>query len=269
MSLSRSAALWRHEVRIVRAEAASYLSIVLMPIIMIVFLKPFARLALQDQHVGANGSEFTVPAMATMFAFFLVGHMGFTFYAERQQGTLERLRSSPATNAEIMIGKVVPAFGIAVVQQAVLFAVGALFIGLRLSGSWLALVLVVIALCVCLTALGVLIASIFTNAQQLNAVVNLGTMLLAGISGAFVPVELLPGWARAVAPIAPQYWALRGYRSVILEGGGLADVALPIAMLLAVAAGAAVVALFRFRFDEPNIHAVRDASPAAAAASAA
>jgi ABC-2 type transport system permease protein len=257
MSLSRSAALWRHEVRLVRAEAASYLSIVLMPIIMIVFLKPFARLALQGEHAGANGSEFTVPAMATMFAFFLVGHMGFTFFTERQQGTLERLRASPATNAEIMIGKVVPAFGIAAVQQAVLFAVGYLAIGLRLSGSWLALALVVMVLCVCLTSLGVLVASVFSKAQQLNAVTNLGTMLLAGISGAFVPVELLPGWARAVAPIAPQYWALRGYRSVILEGGGLSSVALPVVVLLAISAGAVVLALLRFRFDEPNVRAVK------------
>ena len=265
MSLSRSAALWRHEARVMRSELSSYLSIVLMPIIMIVFLMPFAKLALQEEHAGANGSEFTVPAMATMFAFFLVSHMGFTFLAERQQGTWERLLASPATNAELMIGKVVPAFGLGVVQQVVLFGVGYAVLGMRLTGSWIALVAVVAVLCVCLTALGVLIASIFRNAQQLNAFTNLGVMLLAGISGAFVPVELLPGWARAVSPIAPQYWALRGYRSVILEGGGLSSVVLPIAVLGTIAVGATLLALFRFRFDEPSVRAVK-AAPVAATA---
>ena len=265
LSLSRSAALCRHEVRVMRSEAVSLLSLVLMPIIMIVFLKPFAKLALERSHEGVNGSEFTVPAMATMFAFFLVAYMGFAFLSERQQGTWERLRASPASNAEIMIGKVVPALGLAVLQQAVLFGVGWLALGLRPKGSWLALLAVVGVLCICLTAIGVLLASVFTNAQQLNAVANIGTMLLAGISGAFVPHELLPGWARAVSPVAPQYWALRGYRTVILEGGGFASVALPIVMLAAIAAFASVLALLRFRFDEPSVHAV-SAAPATASA---
>ena len=262
MSLSRSAALWRHEARVWRSDMASLLSLTLMPIIMILFLRPFARLALQSEHAGANGSEFIVPAMATMFAFFLVGIMGFTFFNERQLRTWERLRASPATNAEIMAGKVVPALCLAAIQQTVLFGAGYLLFGLRPSGSWLALVLVVVVLCVCLTALGVLMASIFKTAQQLNAFTNLGTMLLAGISGAFVPIELLPGWARRISPVAPQYWALRGYRSVILDGGGLRSVALPIAVLATVAVAAAVLALVRFRFDEPDVHSV----PAAAAA---
>lgn len=257
LSLSRSAALWRHEARVWRSDMASLLSLMLMPLIMILFLKPFARLALQAEHESANGSEFIVPAMATMFAFFLVGIMGFTFFNERQQGTWERLRASPATNAEIMSGKVVPALGLAAIQQTVLFGAGYLLFGLRPTGSWLALALVVLVLCVCLTALGVLMASIFKTAQQLNAFTNLGTMLLAGVSGAFVPVELLPAWARAVSPIAPQYWALRGYRSVILDAGGLPEVALPIAVLGGIAVVAAVLALFRFRFDEPEVHAVR------------
>lgn len=263
MSFTRSAALWRHEARVWRSDMASLLSLVLMPLIMILFLKPFAQLALQNEHAGANGSEFTVPAMATMFAFFLVGIMGFTFFNERQQGTWERLRASPATNAEIMSGKVVPALCLAAIQQAVLFGAGYALFGLRPSGSWLALALVVLVLCVCLTALGVLLASIFKSAQQLNAFTNLGTMLLAGVSGAFVPIELLPGWARAVSPIAPQYWALRGYRSVILEGGGVPAVLLPIAVLGGIAVAASVLALLRFRFDEPEVGAVRGAAAAA------
>lgn len=256
MSWSRSAALIRHEMRVMKADAASLLSLTLMPIIMIAFLKPLARLALAEEHAGANGSEHSVPAMATMFAFFLVGYLGFAFLAERMYGTWERLRGSPATNAEIMIGKVVPALMLALIQQSLLFGVGIAVFGLRLEGSIVALFAVIVVLCICLTALGVLVATIFKTNQQLNAVVNIGTMTLAGISGAFVPLEVLPSWARAIAPISPQYWALRGYRSVILDGGGLTDVAVPIAVLLALAAACAIGAMLRFRFDEPSVRSV-------------
>jgi len=256
MSLTRSAALIRHELRVIRADAASLISLTLMPVIMIAFLKPLARLALADEHQGANGSEHSVPAMATMFAFFLVGYIGFAFFSERQNNTWERLRASPATNAEILIGKIVPALLLALFQQTVLFGVGIAVFGLRPQGSIVALFAVVLVLCICLTALGVFVATIFKTNQQLNAVTNLGTMILAGISGAFVPIEVLPTWARTIAPISPQYWALRGYRAVILDGGGLADVALPIAVLLALAAACAVAALARFRFDEPSVRRV-------------
>ena len=263
MSWSRSAAVTRHEFRLLRADAGGLISLVLMPLIMIAFLKPLARLALTDSNPQANGSEFTVPAMATMFAFFLVAMIGFSFLNERQLGTWERLRASQASSADILMGKVIPSFTLAVVQQTVLFAFGMSVFGLRPKGPVVALAGVVLALCVCLTALGVLIAALFKTNQQLNAFANIATMVLAGVSGAFVPLELLPSWARAVAPISPQYWALRGYRSVILDGEGLGAVALPIGVLLAISAGAALLALTRLRFDEPTVRV--KAAPAAPA----
>ena len=253
MSLSRSAAVLRHELRVLRADAGNMISLMIMPLVMIAFLRPFAKLALREDHPDANGSEFIVPAMATMFAFFLVGWVGFTFIAERQWNTWERLRASPAGNAEVLIGKVIPGFMLAVLQQVVLFGGGVVLFGLRPNGSWLGLVVVALALCLSLTCVGVLLASIFKTNQQMNAFSNIGTMVLSGISGAFVPIDLLPGWVRTIAPISPQYWALRGYRSVILEGGGLGDVVLPIAVLILIGAVVAVIGLVRFSFDEPTV----------------
>ena len=253
MSWSRSAALIRHELRMLRADAGGMISLVIMPLVMIAFLKPLARLALTEENPAANGSEFTVPAMATMFAFFLVGMIGFSFLQERQLGTWDRLRASPATAPEILAGKVVPLFLLALVQQTVLFGVGMAVFGLRVRGSITGLLLVVVTFCVCLTGLGVLLASVFKTNQQLNAFSNIATMLLAGVSGAFVPLELLPGWARAIAPVSPQYWALRGYRAVILDGGGVGAVLPTIAVLFGFTAVAVAVAIWRLRADESII----------------
>jgi len=58
------------------------------------------------------------------------------------------------------------------------------------------------------------------------------------------------GWARAVAPATPSYWAMRGFRSVILDGDGIGDVVAPVVALLAFAAVFALIAAVRFRFDE-------------------
>jgi ABC-2 type transport system permease protein len=256
MSPSRSAALVRHEFRTMMADRGSLVSLTLMPLVMMAFFKPLARLALTSENPTANGSEYTVPAMTTMFAFFLVGFVGFAFFAEHQWNTWERLRASQASNAEILVGKIVPALVLCLVQQLVLFGAGFALFGLHVRGSLLGVLLVSVALAVCLVSVGVLLAAVLKTQQQLNAISNLGSMVLAGISGALVPLSILPGWARTIAPIAPQYWAMRGFRAVILDGQGLAAVALPVTVLLGLAAVAAVLALRKFRFDEPKVGGV-------------
>jgi ABC-2 type transport system permease protein len=96
---------------------------------------------------------------------------------------------------------------------------------------------------VCVTAL-------CRTAQQAGAFAYLGMVLFGAIGGAFVPIDVLPRSARAVAPITPTYWAMRGMRSVILQGHGLGAVALPSGVLLGMAGLFALVALRRFRFDQ-------------------
>ena len=253
MSPSRSAALVRHEFRVMMSDGASLLSLTLMPLVMMAFFKPLARLALNQDDPTANGSEYTVPAMTTMFAFFLVGFIGFAFFSEHQWNTWERLRASQASNAEILVGKIVPAMTLCVLQQTVLFGAGFALFGLRVRGSLLGVLLVCLALAICLVAVGTLLAAVLKTQQQLNAISNLGAMVLAGISGALVPLSVLPGWAKTVAPIAPQYWAMRGFRATILEGGGLSSVALPVVVLLAIGAVCATVALLRLRFDDVEV----------------
>ena len=259
MSLSRSAALVRHELRVMMGDKESIVVLMVMPLIMMAFFKPVARLALVGNDPTANGSEFTVPGMTTMFAFFLVGFIGFSFFAERQWNTWERLRASPATNAEILVGKVVPAIMMCLVQQITLFSAGYVLLGMRVRGSVLGVVLVSLALTMCLVSVGVLMAALLRTQQQLNAINNLGAMILAGISGALVPLSVLPAWARSVAPIAPQYWAMRGFRSTILDGGGVSSVLLPVAVLLAIGAACGTIALLRLRFDDVEVHASRTA----------
>jgi ABC-2 type transport system permease protein len=75
-------------------------------------------------------------------------------------------------------------------------------------------------------------------------------VLFGAIGGAFVPINVLRGWARAIAPVTPTYWAMRGMRSVVLDGAGLGAIMAPVAVLLGMSALFAVIALQRFRFDE-------------------
>ncbi len=101
--------------------------------------------------------------------------------------------------------------------------------------------------------LGLALAALCRTIMQLTSFVNVGTMLMGGLGGAITPIESLPGWAQAIAPVVPSYWAMRGYRSVILGGGGMSAVALPVAVLLGFALAFGVLARIFFRVDDAKV----------------
>lgn len=249
--IRRSLSIARHELRLTRRDLSGWIQMLIMPLAMIAFLKPaFAPVLQAEGHVGASGAEHAVPGMIVMFSFFVAGMVGFSFFREHGWSTWDRLRTSQATSIEILIGKVLPSFGVTLVQQLVLFTIGVVVFGLAISGAVPALVLLSAALAACLVSLGVLFAAVLRSSQQLNAAVGVSTMLMAGLGGAFAPLSVLPGWAQTVAPAVPTYWAMQGFRAVILDGAGLAGAALPALALLGFAVAFAALATNRFRFDQ-------------------
>jgi ABC-2 type transport system permease protein len=225
-----------------------------MPLVIMAFLKPaFRGVLVLDGVEGATGAEQVVPGTSVTFALFLVGNLGFAVFREHGWNTWARLRASPATTVDVMVGKsVTPLLSLAL-QQAVLLGLGSVLFDLHVRGSILALIAVAVAFALSLVGLGYLLLVVCSTVMQLNAVTNLGTMVLAGLGGALAPITALPAWAQAIAPAIPSYWAMRGYRSTILDGGGLGEVALPVVVLLGFAVGFSVVAWARFRVEETKV----------------
>jgi ABC-2 type transport system permease protein len=90
--------------------------------------------------------------------------------------------------------------------------------------------------------LGIGASTLARSPAQLSAAGDVFALLTTVLGGALVPVNLLPGWMRAVAPASPGYWALDAYRSALV--GTPAQLGRPLAMLgvfaligVAVAAG--------------------------------
>src|SRR5687768_3897932 len=212
MSWRRSAAVARHDLRVLRSDPAFLIIMIVMPLVVMAFIKPAFRASLLLNGVeGVNGAEQAVPGTAVMFAFFLLGNLGFGVFREHAWFTWERLRASPASPAEIMAGKVVVPLLTLLLQLGMLFGVGGALYGLHVRGSMLGMILVIGALAICLVSLGALLLAVCRSVMQLNAATNIGTMVFAGLGGAITPLSVLPEWARTVAPITPSYWAMRGF----------------------------------------------------------
>ena len=254
ISLRRLGVILAHELRLTRRDPLPAMVLVVFPVVTMAFLKPAFRPALiQAGHLHANGSEQVVPGQAALSAFFLVSLVSFGFFAEHYWATWDRLRASQATSVEIVLGKALPRLAIGITQFIVIFAAGVVLFGLHIRGDVIALAPLVVAFSLCLVLLGVAVTALCRTAQQANAFGIIGMVLFGAIGGALVPLNVLPAWARTIAPVTPTYWVMRGFRSVILDAQGLSGVATPIGVLLAMTVLFAVVALRRLRFDETKI----------------
>jgi ABC-2 type transport system permease protein len=224
--------LARHELRLQRDDALPLLLLVLLPLAVVVFFQPALELALfAEGYVHANGSSQAVPGVAVTFSLFLVGYVGLSFFRDHGWGTWDRLRVVPAARSQILAAKMLPLILLAWAQLAILFGFGFLLFDLHANGSILALVAVAIVFAAVPVTAGVVAVVFARTLQQVNVIANLGSIVVAGLGGALVPLSLLPDWVRIMAPASPAYWAMRGFRSVLLERGGMSDAALPFVVL--------------------------------------
>ncbi len=251
----RSWIILSQDLRLLRADPTVVLVMIIMPLGFMAFSKNSAAAVLATEGLrDVNGAEQVVPGGAVLFSMFLMANVAFGVFREHGWRTWDRLRASPARPFEIMAGKVATPLAVLGVQLLCLFGGGWLLFGLHVRGTLLGLVLVAAVLALCLVSLGLALLGLCRTVMQLNTLSNLGAMLLGGLGGAIAPVSALPGWAKAIAPGTPSYWAMRGFRTAILEPGStVADVLLPVAMLAMFTAGFLGFASWRFRFADTKI----------------
>jgi ABC-2 type transport system permease protein len=255
VSLRTSFAILRHELRVMWSDPSTVIFVIVMPLIMVALMKELFATALRAEGFrDVNGSEFAVPAMAVGFAAFGVGYSGFTFFRDHGWGTWDRLRATPASSVDIMVGKVVPNVAVTIVQLTLLFLLGGPLFGLEVRGSWLALTLLVVVVALSLSAFGMLVTAVTRTMNQLNAVGSVGGMAMAMLGGAWVPVATMPGWAQAVAPALPTYWAMQGFRGVILEGRGMPHVVVPVLVMAGFGLLYTAIAAAKFRFEDTKLY---------------
>lgn len=247
-SFRRSLAIARQDLRVLRRDPFPVIVLVVLPLLLVPFLKPAFRLALTlEQGPGDSGAGQAVPGMAITFAFFLVGNASTGFFREHAWRTWDRLRASAATTPEIVLGKLAIPFFQAVIQFTLVFGSGGLLLGMTVRGSWLAMAGVGMSYSLFLVLLGVLVTAICRTYVQVYAVTYVGALLFAGFGGALVPQGLLPSWAQAISPLVPSHWAMDGYKAAVTGGDGALTA---IAVLLGFSAVVGVAAMLLLRADE-------------------
>jgi ABC-2 type transport system permease protein len=223
------------------------------PLVTVVETQPPA--AAGKEPVEISGIQLGVPGFAVLFIFLTAQVTARSIYDEKKNGTFRRLLASPLGKWSMLIGKLIPNFVVVVLQVVFLFAAGMFLLpligldALRLGTDVPALVLLVLAIALCCTALGILIASVARTEAQIGGIAALALWVLAFLGGCFIPLFLLNESMATIGQVTPHYWAVTGFYDLLTRGKGLTEVLDSIAVLLAFAGVFFLVGARRFEFD--------------------
>jgi len=253
--LRRSAALFRHEVRYLVASAPVTLAYVVVPYVLMAFIKNSYGVFLQSNpgYPSASGAEIVAPGVAALYGYLVLSHEGLFTFNEHQWNVWDRLRSGPASVPEIVTGKVGAHLAHQALQFTLILGGAGLLFGLSVGDAWAAVVLLGLLTVTSTVAWGWLGVALVPTSTLFDAWAFGGGILLAALGGAIVPTDLLPDVVRRIGPISPIHWAVKGFRTVFLDGGGLADVGRPLLVLAAFTAGFTLLALGLFDSGRPKV----------------
>jgi ABC-2 type transport system permease protein len=178
-----------------------------------------------------------LPGIA-VYSLFLVGDLGMRdVLTEAAGGTLKRLLAGPIGTGTLVLGKAAFTAVLSLLALVVMSVVGILVGGGGASpAGFLVLSLAVI---LAVTGAASTVYGFARNERQGATLSSIVYLFLAFVGGVFIPLDALPPAARAVAPLSPFYWGAQGYRRLIQDGAGLADILTNVAVL----AGLGVVLL--------------------------
>ncbi len=171
-------------------------------------------------NANAESRWFLIPGSMTVIMT-LLGTLltSLVIARERERGTLEALYATPLTRGQILIGKSLPYFVLAMVSMLVCVLTALLLFRVPLRGSLLALGLISAVFLVPALGQGLLI-SVSMRSQMAAAQLGLMTGFLPAtmLSGFLFDIHSMPGWLRAITLLIPARYMNVSLQTVFLAG---------------------------------------------------
>lgn len=133
-------------------------------------------------------------------------------------GFMKEVLVSPAKRISVAIGQLLSAATVSTLQGLMILVIG-MFTGIKFS-TWITPLWVLLAMiCVGLvfSGVGLYMATRVRNGQTFQIIKTAITMPLTFLSGAYIPIDMLPGALKVVSYFNPMTYATAFFRMIVLE----------------------------------------------------
>jgi ABC-2 type transport system permease protein len=181
-----------------------------------------------------NYFEFVAPgimAMVSMMAV-MMGLAG-SFTREKEQGTLDGLLVSPVSRTAIIMGKTESQTIRGLVQGGIILLLSMTVFSVVVYGNFLLMILILILGIFSFVGIGILVSSAVEEQETAMTIMMTLTFPMMFLSGAFFPLQQMPGAIQAISKFIPLTYEADALRQVMVLGAGISDVLKPILILIA------------------------------------
>jgi ABC-2 type transport system permease protein len=197
-----------------------------------------------------NSFAHSFAGMSVQFILFMGIDFGIGLLLMRREDIWKRLRVAPISRADIILARIVASTLISIAFILAIYSVAMTIFGVRVDGSWLGFIAIVVAFAMLNASFGLLIATIGKSPEAARGLAIFATLILVMLGGAWVPSFVFPEWLQSISHFTPTYWAVEGLSAMTWRGLGIGEAVKPIAVMLGFAMVFAVMAMWRFRWEE-------------------
>ncbi|MCY8514853.1 ABC transporter permease [Bacillus atrophaeus] len=205
-----------------------------------------AKLSVTEQSAGkhsATSFQYYAAAMLCMFMLFNITIGAKSLLQEKDTETFARLLVTPTAKYSILFGKFLGTYLFAIIQFFIFMAVTALLFDIDWGDHFLAAILG-LSYGAAVSGISVMLASFITDMKTADIAGGFGIQLLAVCGGSMLPLYQFPAFLQTISNAVPNKWALEGFISM-MEGGGWADLRLPVLLFAAVCVCSLAIGLKR------------------------
>lgn len=194
--------------------------------------------------------DFLLPGIVAMAVMQMaVFSVAFVFADYKEKGILKRLLATPLKPYQFVAANVVVRLTIAIIQTAILIAIGMILLKIHIFGSYAVILLVSILGGIMFLGLGFIISGIAKTVDSVPSLANLLVFPMLFLSGVFFPTESMPAWLQKVVEYLPLTHFADALRQVMADGVGLKDIANNLYWMLAWAVVLVGFAVYSFKFE--------------------
>lgn len=205
--------------------------------------------ALVKGQASYNSYAHSFAGMGVQFVLMAMIDLAVGLLRDRESGVFRRLRSLPLSRTTLLAGKAVAWAAIALISLVGCFAFAMLVFGVRVQGSWLGFVGVLLATSLLASTLGLALAAVGRTPAGTRGFAIGFILLMVMIGGAWFPSFVFPKWLQTVSLAVPTRWAMDGMNAMTWRGLGW-EAALPsIGVLLAFSALFAAITWKWFKWE--------------------
>lgn len=172
-----------------------------------------------------NYRFFMVPGILVLLVTMVGGFIAaLNVVREKEIGTIEQINVTPIKKWEFIMGKMIPFWIIGMIDFTLGLLIAYFVYGIISVGSLLLLYGFLAVYLVALLGFGLLISTYSDNQLQAMFVAFFFIMIFMLMSGLFVSVDNMPGWARIIAQLTPVTHFVEVVRMIVLKGSRFSDI---------------------------------------------